>query len=153
MRAEYISSALIVAISFLACIGAGKLGIGKVGSPGPGFFPFVLGSVTGGLSLAVIVRGLWKRRRGKTTEAPPRAEAGGLIKIACILAALVGYGLLLEKIGYVFTTFIVFGFLLRVVDTQKWRFVVGGAIVVAVVSYILFDWLLGVPLPKGALGI
>ncbi len=151
MKSEYVGSLSIAVISFLACGGAWKLGVGQVGSPGPGFFPLVLGGAAGVLSLVTLAGQLWKGRT--LTPAPRAAMAGGIIKVAYILAALIVYGLLLERIGYVLTTVVIFGFLLRLVSTQKWRFVVGGAVVVALASFILFAWALGVSLPKGPLGI
>jgi putative tricarboxylic transport membrane protein len=151
MKAEYLSSLSITVISFLAFAGALKLGPGQVGSPGPGFFPLVLGGATGILSL-IIFAGQLRKKKGPIA-ANRVTSAGGIIRVACILAALVAYGLLLERIGYVLTTLVIFGFLLRLVDTQRWRFVIGGAVVVSVGSYILFSWFLGVSLPKSPLGI
>jgi putative tricarboxylic transport membrane protein len=151
MKAEYLSFIVIAVISFLACAGAGKLGVGRIGSPGPGFFPLVLGGTTGILSLIILFSRLWKGR--KFTAAQSRVSAGVVIKVVCILAALVAYGFFVEKIGYVLITFIIFGFLLKVAGTKKWSFVVGGAAVVAVGSYILFSWLLGVSLPTSPFGI
>jgi hypothetical protein len=151
MKAEYLSSIAIAVISFLACAGAVKLGAGQIGSPGPGFFPLVLGGTTGILSLIILFNKLWKKK--KFTVAQSRVSAGGVIKVACILSALVAYGLFVEKIGYVLITLIIFGFLLKVAGAKKWSFVVGGAVVVAVGSYILFSSLLGVSLPKSPFGI
>jgi hypothetical protein len=151
MKAGHLSSLVIALISFLAFAGAWKLGPGQIRSPGPGFFPLVVGGTTGVLSLIILAGQLWKGR--KTLTVHQGVEAGGAIKAVCVLAALIAYGLFVERIGYVFTTLVIFGFLLRVAGTQKWRFVVGGAIVVAAASYILFSWLLGVSLPKSPLGI
>ena len=149
MKAEYLSSFVIALISFFACVGAWKLGPGQIGSPGPGFFPLVLGATTGVFSLIILAGRLWKGTR--RVDGQPR-KAGGAIKVVCILAALVAYGFLLEKIGYIFTSLIVFTFLLKVAGCKS-SLSLAGAIVLAVVSTILFSWLLGVPLPKGPLGI
>ncbi|MBI5606598.1 MAG: tripartite tricarboxylate transporter TctB family protein [Deltaproteobacteria bacterium] len=149
MKAEYLSALVIALISFLACVGAWKLGPGQIGSPGPGFFPLVLGATTGVFSLIILAGQLWKRTKG--VDAEP-GTTGGAIKVVCILAALVAYGFLLEKIGYIFTSLIVFTFLFKVAGSKNGISLVR-AFVVAVVSYILFSWLLGVQLPKTPLGI
>lgn len=149
MKAEYLSSLVIAVISFFACVGAWKLGTGQIGSPGPGFFPLVLGGTTGVFSLVILAEQLWKGTR--IVDGQPRTASGG-IKVVCILAALVAYGILLEKIGYVFTCLIVFTFLFKVAGSRSGLSLVW-AIVVAVVSTILFSWLLGVQLPKSPLGI
>jgi len=43
--------------------------------------------------------------------------------------------------------------LLRSIEAQNWRKVIAVALATAVISYGLFAWLLGVPLPAGILGI
>jgi putative tricarboxylic transport membrane protein len=151
MKAEYLSYLVVTAISFLACAGAWKMGAGQIGSPGPGFFPLVLGGTTGTLSLIILFSKLCKGKSVVATQ--PLTATGGTIKVISIIAALVAYGFFLERIGYVFITFIIFGFLLKVAGTKKWTSIVGGAIVVAAGSYVLFSSLLGVSLPKSPLGI
>ncbi len=150
MKTEYLGSLVIAVISFFACVGAWKLGTGQIGSPGPGFFPLVLGGTTGVFSLVILGEQLWKKR--KAVDGQPRAVSGGAIKVVCILAALIAFGFLLEKIGYVFTSSIVFTFLFKVAGSRSGISLVW-AIVVALISTILFSWLLGVQLPKSPWGI
>jgi hypothetical protein len=149
MKAEYFSALVIAVISFLTCVGAWELGPGQIRSPGPGFFPLVLGATTGVFALIILAGQIWKGT--KVGDAQPRT-AGGAIKVVCILSALIAYGFLLEKIGYIFTSLIAFIFLFKVVGCRNGMSLIG-AIVVAVASYILFSWLLGVQLPKSPLGI
>ncbi|MCX5817226.1 MAG: tripartite tricarboxylate transporter TctB family protein [Proteobacteria bacterium] len=152
MRAEYFSTLFLVVISLLVCVGARRLNIGSFGSPGPGFFPFVLGLATGALSLVILFKQLFQKREAASGQQCNLWTVGGR-RVICVLVALVGYGLLLQRIGYVFTTCLVFGFLLRAVEPQKWTTVVIGSIIVAGVSYILFALLLGISLPQSRFGI
>ena len=45
------------------------------------------------------------------------------------------------------------GRVLRAIESQSWPKVVAIALATAVVAYAIFGWLLGIPLPVGALGI
>jgi hypothetical protein len=74
-------------------------------------------------------------------------------KIWCIVLALVADGLLLERLGFLLTTFFVFAFILHVAGPQKWWVPIIGGLTASVVCYALFDLALGVPLPQGVLGL
>ena len=50
-------------------------------------------------------------------------------------------------------TFLVMGFLFRVIEPQRWRTVIAGAFFSAVGAYLIFEAWLKVELPKGFLGI
>ncbi len=66
---------------------------------------------------------------------------------------LAGFALALERLGFLLTTFLLMISLLRAIEAQKWRKVVVVALATALISYAIFSWLLGVPLPAGLLGI
>jgi hypothetical protein len=45
------------------------------------------------------------------------------------------------------------GFMFRVIEPQRWRTVIAGALFSAAIAYLIFDTWLKVELPKGFLGI
>jgi hypothetical protein len=59
----------------------------------------------------------------------------------------------LERLGFLLATFILMVLLLRAIEAPRWPKVLIVALVTSLLSYGLFAWLLGVPLPGGILGI
>lgn len=74
-------------------------------------------------------------------------------KVVLTLVFIFVYGLLLEPLGFLLTTFLMMGFLLRLIEPQRWRTVIAGAVLSALGSYLIFQVWLEVELPKGFLGI
>jgi hypothetical protein len=73
-------------------------------------------------------------------------------KVFLVLSALVLYGLLLEKLGFVLTTFALLSFLLGISDETKWPSVLAVASVTALSSFAVFHLWLHIRLPKGIFG-
>ncbi len=150
MRADdRISCIVLLILSILICFGSTKYHIGSFNKPDAGTFPFVLGIVIASFSILILIK--TKFEKG-VAEEEQKLWSGtpGKTKVLYILLALVAYGLLLERIGYTITTFILFLFLLK---GHKWKFVIGWALIASVGSYILFHIALHVDLAQGFLGI
>lgn len=150
MRADdRISCIVLLILSILICFGSTKYHIGSFNKPDAGTFPFVLGIVMASLSILILIK--TKFEKG-VAEEEQKLWSGtpGKTKVLYILLALVAYGLLLERIGYTITTFILFLFLLK---GHKWKFVIGWSFIASVGSYILFRIALHVELAQGFLGI
>lgn len=146
-------SLILLGIALAACLGAFQYEVGTLNNPGPGLFPLILGAVLGVLSLIILAGGVLAKRAA-TQGAEPQEWRSILSKEAFyVVLALVGFGFLLVPLGFIVTTFAVFAALLRFVTNQKWPVVIIGALVLALGAYLVFDVLLGVPLPRGALGI
>jgi len=144
-----ISCLVLLTFSILISLGSIKYRIGSFNEPDAGTFPFVLGVVMASLSLLILIKtkletGVSEDRQKLWTRTESKR------KVLYILLALVVYGLLLEKIGYTVTTFILFLFLLR---GHKWKFVIGWSLVASIGSYILFHIALHVDLAQGFLGL
>jgi putative tricarboxylic transport membrane protein len=114
-----------------------------IGDPlGPAVFPIVLAIPLGLLSLYLILR---------PDREPAWPRGAALLKQLLALAAFVAYAYLLEPLGFVVSTFLAvvgLGWLLGA------RLPEAGAagVSIAVVLFVLFDTLLGLPLPAGVLG-
>lgn len=130
---------LAIGIGFTA--GAVKLKIGVPTEPQAGFFPFIDGIILILLS-AIFLFQAWGGRAGDS-------HAFGKVRgPAIVVLALVLYVPTLETLGYVITTAILSAVVLRVMETKP-QVLVLVSLILAVVSYLIFDRLLGVTLPPG----
>ena len=149
---DRVSALVLLILSVAVCLGAADYGLGDFHSPGTGFFPFLLGAFIGILSLLMLARAKSERRE-RVGEKTLRAKGGGQRKVFCILLALVAYALLLERLGYTPTTFLLFVILLRGIQPQRWPVAIGAALFGSLGSYSLFQLALHVELPRGLLGM
>jgi putative tricarboxylic transport membrane protein len=141
---------IIVGLCFLAIgigftAGAVKLQIGVPTEPRPGFFPFMDGIILIVLSALFLIY-----TRSKRTEENDCQVAGKLSGPILIVLTLILYVATLEMLGYVITTALLSAVVLKVMET-KLRVLVLVSLILPVVSYLIFDRLLGVTLPRGLL--
>src|SRR5512139_436223 len=83
-----------------------RLGLGKVNQPGPGFLFFWTGIVVAILSIVVIVRSFAVRASEEVKETT--AGEGRLTKIIPVLIALFLYAFLIEWLGFIVVTLLLF---------------------------------------------
>lgn len=128
-----------------------KLGLGALRHPGPGFFFFWTGIVTASLSLVVIVRS-FKKRPGEGEEAIPSIFGKwNMTKLVLVLISLFLYALLMEWLGFLIVTLLLFIFLLGVIEKKRWPLAVMVSLIVTALSYLIFEVGLQSQLPKGLL--
>lgn len=138
-------------LSILICIGSYRLGLGGYHNPGPGFLPFWTGVVCGVLSSILLISTLRKKRKSN--------GGGGIFEkvkwrdVILVVASMLIYAAVLEKIGFVISTMIFVGALLRIIGQLKLRMVAIVAVSTALASYAIFELWLHTQLPKGLLGI
>ena len=136
-----------VAVGILACYGATQLGLGSITDPGAGFIFFWSGLIIVLLSLLVLVGSI-------RSPEPVIVEIGALnwTTIALTLASLFLYGFLLERLGFVLTTFVLLSFLLGSIQRITWgrSLTVAGAATLACVA--VFEIWLKIRLPHGVFG-
>jgi putative tricarboxylic transport membrane protein len=140
---EIVAGLCFLAIGIGFTVGAVKMGIGAPTEPLPGFFPFWDGLMLIALS-AVFLFKAWGGRAG---ESHAFGKLGGP---AVVVLALVLYVAALEPVGYVITTALLSAAVLKVLETKPQVLIVM-SLILAVVSYLLFDRLLGITLPLGLL--
>ena len=113
-----------------------------IGDPlGPAVFPTALAIALGLLSLYLIVR-------PDLEPAWPRGRA--LLKQVLTLVAFVAYAYLLEPLGFLVSTFLAVVVLGWLLGARLWQAGAAG-VAIAIVLFVLFDTLLGLPLPAGVL--
>jgi hypothetical protein len=146
-KADRISGSFWFIFSVFISYESYKLGLGVLRHPGPGFFFFWTGIVTAILSLTVILRSFQKGVGVGTTE----SIFGNwhLQKIVLVLHSLFLYALLMERLGFLIVTLLLFIFLLGVIEKKRWLFAVPASLLVTALSYLIFEVALQSQLPKG----
>jgi len=149
-RRHFISGLFWLAFSIFVGIHAIELGLGKINKPGPGFI-FLWSSVgLGALSIILIIKSTFK----KGVASRLRDSWQGL-KWGCavlVIGMLVFYGLVLDKVGFVLSTFLLMSGLFAIGKVRFWVAITSG-LVTTIASLVLFRYLLEVQLPRGILGL
>lgn len=123
--------------------------------PDEGFFPFAVAMIIMGLSLIVIVKSFFvaeSQEREKTSEGQKR-KIITVLRVSIYTILMLVYGLLLEKVGFLITSAVLIFPILKVVEKQSWKITLLVGFGSIITSYILFVHFLGVPLPRGFIGI
>jgi hypothetical protein len=118
--------------------------------PGAGFLPFWLGVAMVFLAILLYVNA--NRYPADTANRSPFPEKKSLVSIALTVTSLAAYNLLIEPLGFLVSTVFLSGFLLKVVEGERWPATTLVAVGNAIGLYIIFQVLLGVGLPKNVLG-
>ncbi len=136
-------------VLFLLGLGVGweawRLPFGTVRTPDSGFFPLILALALLVFS-AIVMLATW----APGAAPDPLPSAHGLVRVVVTVAALAGYALLVERLGYLLATGLVALLLLRGIERVSWLATLGVTLGSVLGSYLLFRRL-GVPLPSGLL--
>ncbi len=143
---DRLSGIFFLPFSGYVCIKSVQMGLGGWHKPGSGFLPFWSGVALGILAVLLLIQSL---RQDKVPAGAEASEETNLKPITLVLISLVGYIILLEPLGFVFTTVIFVGFLLKMIEKKGWILTLWVSLVVAISSYLVFEVLLGSELPKG----
>jgi len=119
--------------------------LGSLHRPGPSYMPVMLALLLIVFGLALAVMGARSGRMSEVSWHEWRHAVA--IFSACAFAA---WGL--DRLGYRLTVAVVMLFLLRVLERKGIVITLAMTVVVAGGSFLLFDTLLRVPLPRGPLG-
>jgi putative tricarboxylic transport membrane protein len=148
-RADRASGAFWFIFSIFIAYESYHLGLGSLHEPGPGSFFFLAGIVTAFLSLTIILRSF---KTGRPEEAKGAAfEKRGMAKIVAVLLSLFLYAMLMEWLGFLIVTFLLFTFILRIIEKKKWWLTIPVSLIVTAISYLIFEVGLQSQLPKGVL--
>lgn len=130
----------------LFVIGAAlKMGLGDLGSPRPGFFPFLVGILLLILSLGIIVLAVRERYKDRNFREWPAFS----LSVLFTLVVLILYAISLEFLGYIIGSFLLFLYLFKVPAGKKWGISIIMTIGVVSLTYYFFGVLLQAQFPKG----
>jgi putative tricarboxylic transport membrane protein len=144
--ADIVTAAVLMLLGGVVLYDAVRLGIGW-GSDGPrsGFFPFWLALLMVAMSALVLAQAA---RRPSPRPFATRAQARPVLKVLWPAAAMV---LLMQVTGLYVAAALYVGFYMRWIGHHRWVTVVGIAVSVPVVTFIIFETWFLVPMPKGPL--
>lgn len=148
-RYDQISSLFWLFFALLICIQSIRLPLGTWDDPGPGFLPLGSGIVLGLLSSITYLKAHLRKSQGVQQAWFPKERWKNLL---LVLAALFGYTICLEILGFLITTFFLLILLFRGVEPQKWVVSILGSALISFASYVVFELWLKAQLPKGILG-
>jgi putative tricarboxylic transport membrane protein len=126
------------------------LGLGSVSEPESGFMPFVLGLGIIALSTILWVESFLSLKQMPRQKTSAWAEADWR-RILWVSLLLLGYALLLPKLGYLLATFLLTVFLLKSGEPMKWPASLLIGLLTSGLTYWIFGVWLSVPFPRGFL--
>ena len=149
MRKHDLITALIwMGLGITVAVSSYRLRIGELRNPGPGLMPFLLGISLSLCSLPIFIRAL-RVRDGQRDENIWSGVA--FKKLVLVAASLLGYTLILEKVGFAVSTFFLLLLLFKAIGSRKWSLSLMVSVLTVVVAYFVFVVLLKVELPLGLL--
>jgi hypothetical protein len=135
-------AAALLALGVFLVWQSALLPFGNVESPGPGFFPLVLGIALSVVALAIAARTARRRTEGEMVCLGHR-------DILVLFALLTGVGFAFQRLGaYATLGLFTAAHLMFVARTSLWRAVLGASLYVVAI-WAFFKVLLGVQLPAG----
>ena len=135
--------------ALLICYHSYDLGLGTMSDPGSGFVFFCAGTVVACMALLIFI-GSWVKKDTLVTH--PFGNVNWF-KIGLVLTFILSYGLLLEKLGFMLSTFLLVGGLLATIERKRWYIVFLVALGGALGTYGIFELWLHTRLPRGIFGI
>jgi putative tricarboxylic transport membrane protein len=124
-----------------------RFGLGNLGSPGPGFLPFLIGLLLGCISFFMIIMAYGGNHKGHALNDRPSFGR----KVLPTLIILFAYAISMERLGYIIGTSFLLLYLFKVTGSRKWFTSILITLIVVSMTYLFFGVLLSAPLPKGIL--
>ncbi|HYL80391.1 MAG TPA: tripartite tricarboxylate transporter TctB family protein [Candidatus Acidoferrum sp.] len=119
--------------------------------PGPGFFPWWLGLILTGLSVAWLLSAVW--RSGGKEERRFFPEWSGLRRILLVTGAILAVGIVMEFVGFQLAMFAFVAFVLTALGWRGWGLTVILSAVMSAGVYHAFTRWLDVRLPQATIEI
>jgi putative tricarboxylic transport membrane protein len=148
MKREIIICCFWLLLSFYLSIESYRLGLSTANRPGPGLFPFI---ATTGIGLIAVFRLVNSIRKSSPDENAEPGLAGESRLVAYVVAGMIAYAFALNFLGFLFCTFLLVSFYLKVIAGRGWVLTLTFAAAVALASHVFFDVLLKAELPRGLL--
>jgi putative tricarboxylic transport membrane protein len=145
---QSIVAAAFLLLSLAYGIGSLLLPMGTLERPGPGFFPLVVALVMAALSGLLLWRFLCVQKP-QTQGENPFPQGPDLRRVLALGGSLILFAVLLQPLGYVITSVLLMGTVLRLLGMRHWGRTALSAVLTTAISYWFFALLLDVPLPPG----
>jgi len=141
------ASALLV-VAILSLLLATRYRMGGLTNPEPGFFPVVLSSILGLLTLLFLIRAAFSKTLQKEEAVNPWLGLKWQ-KTIFVLISLFVYVAFFDAAGFLLSTFLLMEFLFILGKPRRWGLATLGAFLCSGISYVIFDLCLDIQLPAG----
>jgi putative tricarboxylic transport membrane protein len=149
-KQDRMSTLFFLGLAMFVCAESIRMDPGSLSNPGPGLIPLGCGLVLGILSLIVFVQTFQQSRAETVALWEPGTRWA---KIFQTIFSLIGYGFLIDFLGFHCITFLWMGFLCRWVGGMRWKATLITSAATVFFSYVLFEYFLRIRFPKGILGV
>ncbi|OGQ85100.1 MAG: hypothetical protein A3G40_01920 [Deltaproteobacteria bacterium RIFCSPLOWO2_12_FULL_57_22] len=143
---DQVTSLFLLAFAIFFSIESLRLGMGTLREPGAGFIPFISSVLLGCLSICIFIIATLKK---KASPGFGKDWKKGL----WVLGGLLIYDLLLERLGFLISTFLFMILALLSFPPRRLASILLVSSLTVIISYLIFGVWLKVQLPKGILGI
>ena len=117
---------------------------------GPGVVPRIVGAILIVLGLAMVREAVTGGFRGHDEEGEAKLPMDWRA-FGWVSAGIIGYGLLIEHLGFIIASTLLFVFVARGFSSRRWILNILVGAVLAVAVYAVFNYGLGLTLPAGVL--
>ena len=148
--ADRISGFFLLFFGIFVSVESSRLGLGTLHDPGAGFLFFFAGIFVSIMALVIIMRASVMKRAERAPEEPSGRRSRS--KVIYVLISIFLYALLMEPLGFIPVTLLLFLFILGIIEKKPWLFAVLTSVAVTVAAYLLFETALQSQLPRGILG-
>lgn len=148
-KAQLVSAVLLLVVAAGMAAAARHLPLWEEGRGlGGGALPLVLCVALGVFGLGVALEA-WAARDASPIAWPPRSAS---LRMGAVVGGMAAYALLTPWLGFALTTALVSAGVLRLISRFRWRLVVGTSVGMAFLFTLVFQYALGMPLPRGPWG-
>jgi putative tricarboxylic transport membrane protein len=149
-KTDKISGFFWLFFGILVSIESARLGLGTLHRPGPGFLFFYAGIFVSIMALIILTRAFVTKK----LDGARGGVFGGqnVWKALYVLIAIFLYALLMDPLGFIPVTLLLFLFILGVIEKKRWVVAILTSVAVTVAAYLIFETALQSQLPKGILG-
>ena len=128
------------------------LGFGEWHEPGSGFIAVLSGGLL--FSLSVLWFGMTLLKKwGREERKKFFKEPDSFKKVLLTLLPLIGFTLILNRVGFMISSFLLLGFLLKAVEPQRWRITILLTLIVTILCVLVFQVWLKVQFPEGPVSL
>ena len=145
---ETLFAGLVLAAGVVYEVTAWQMPRGRIGYPGPGYFPVIVGAVLILTGAACLIQALVVQRSSAEAPAPASRQTG---RIWLLVSFLVLYAITVQPVGFPISLTLFLMASIWVFGYRKWLPALGIATALTVISYLTFVLWLKVPLPLGLL--
>jgi len=149
-KKDLLSSFCLLGLGLLMALQVRRMTIWSGAGPQEGFFPLLISVIIVGLSLLIFVKSLISSReeRSEIKEKQMKEEVSAF-RVSLYIMLMLAYALLVKWAGFLIASALFLFLVLKYIERQRWWITIMMGSASVIISYLLFVYFLGVPLPMG----